>query len=193
MLVFAVLPDGRRYSFSGQWRPWDCAGLVARQFDGPPIGARRVPVPALLTQAQTAFRALSHPAVMGPRSRIVIRRRCRGVDGASLAASCNISTPMRGLLALVCRQNWCCEAHGCNCSAKNQPCDFCHDFRPREWANKTIFCYLRHAGDWVTLPQIPSRFLEVLWGCVRSFGLRVWYIKQNSDRSRPRRRVNRAD
>jgi hypothetical protein len=67
---------------------------------------------------------------------------------------------MSGLLALVCRQYWCCEAHGCNCSAKNQPCDFCHDFRPREWANKSIFCYLRRAEDWVTLPQIPSRFLE---------------------------------
>ncbi|MGB6283451.1 MAG: hypothetical protein WBG18_03365 [Xanthobacteraceae bacterium] len=29
-----------------------------------------------------------------------------------------------------------------------------------EWANKTIFCYLRRVEDWITLPQIPSRFLE---------------------------------
>jgi hypothetical protein len=68
-----------------------------------------------------------HPAVMRPRSWIIIRRRCRGVNAASLAASGDISTPMSGYwLALVCRQCWCCEAHGCNCSAKNQPCDFCH-------------------------------------------------------------------
>jgi hypothetical protein len=29
-----------------------------------------------------------------------------------------------------------------------------------EWASKTIFCYLRRTEDWITLPQIPSRFLE---------------------------------
>ena len=68
-----------------------------------------------------------HPAVMRPRSWIIVRRRCRGVNAASLAASGDISTSMSGYwLALVCRQCWCCEAHGCNCSAKNQPCDFCH-------------------------------------------------------------------
>ena len=68
-----------------------------------------------------------HPAVMRPRSWIIIRRRCRGVNAASLAGSGDISTSMSGYwLALVCRQCWCCEAHGCNCSAKNQPCDFCH-------------------------------------------------------------------
>jgi hypothetical protein len=26
--------------------------------------------------------------------------------------------------------------------------------------NKTIFCYLRRSEDWITLPQIPSRFVE---------------------------------
>jgi hypothetical protein len=59
---------------------------------------------------------------------------------------------------------------------------------------KTIFYYLCRAEDWITLPQIPSRFLEVLWGCVRSFGVAglVYQTKQRPLR-RPRRRVNRAD
>ena len=68
-----------------------------------------------------------HPAVMRPRSWIIIRRRCRGVNAASLAASGDIFTPMSGYwLALVCRQCWCCEARGGNCGAQNQPFDFCH-------------------------------------------------------------------
>ena len=52
-------------------------------------------------------------------------------------------------------QCWGCDAHGCNCSGKNHFCDVCHDFLLREWRNKTMLW-----EDWITLPQIPSRFLE---------------------------------
>jgi hypothetical protein len=99
-----------------------------------------------------------HPAVVRPRRRIVIRRRCRGADGASLAASCNISNPMSGLLALVRRQCWCCETNGCNYGAKNQPCDFCH-VRPLRVGKQTIL-FATRVKDWIALPQMPSRSRE---------------------------------
>jgi len=65
-----------------------------------------------------------------PRSRII--NRGRGVDivyAASLAASSNISILMsrnwRALMGSQCRSS---DARGCNCSAKNQHRDICHDF-----------------------------------------------------------------
>jgi hypothetical protein len=59
-------------------------------------------------------------------------------------------------------KRWGRNAQGCNCSAKHQFWDICHDFLLYEWSNKATLCYQRRAEDWTALLQIPSRVREHL-------------------------------